>query len=192
MQKFQKPNCFKKTVKGVDCSMRHKLKKEAADTIAVKIANDGTGKIFGDLLVLADATHRENMTRENPNTFSREYQNLLSQMDWLYGYQVGEITELMRSLKECFMKMAFYKGSSHVKILTSIATIGVLSSYNHVLTMPAEEDVESWEIMFEESENKKVSVCYEIFKRHCPLEITVKDFLEARMYIRLWDSDFNW
>ena len=169
------------------------MKKEAIETIALKIANDASGKIFGDLLVLAEATFNEKI-RETGFDFSGEkYANVLSQMEWLYGYEANEIPEVMRGLKVKLEEIAFYKGSSHVKILTAIAVTGVLFSYNRVLLPKDEvEGVESWEIIFEESENKKVSTCYEIFKRHCPLEITVKDFLDARRYIKMWDSEFNW
>ena len=43
MQKI-KIKMLQKTIKGVDSSMRHKIKKEAVDTIAMRIANDAYQK----------------------------------------------------------------------------------------------------------------------------------------------------
>lgn len=192
MQKI-KIKMLQKTIKGVDSSMRHKMKKEAVDTIAMRIANDASGKIIADLLVLAKATFNEKSKQIGFDFSSEEYLSILNRIEWLYGYEADEIPELMRSLKLKCEEIAFYKGSSYVKILTSIAVVGVLFSYNRVLLPQDEvEGVENWEVVFEESDNLKVSTCYEIFKRHCPFEITVKDFIDARRYIKMWDSEFNW
>lgn len=184
---------LQKTLKGVDSSMRHKKKKEAVETIAVKIANDASGKIVGDLLVLAKATFNERSKEIGVDFGSEEFTSILNRMEWLHGYEVDEIPELMRSLKIKFEEIAFYSGSSYVKILTSIVVVGILFSYNRVLLPKDEvEGIENWEITFEESDNPKISTCYEIFRRHCPFEITVNDFLDARRYIKMWDSEFNW
>ena len=169
---------LQKTVKGVDSSMRHKKKKEAVDTIAMKIANDASGKIIDDLLVLAKATFNEKSKQIGFDFGSEEYASILNRMEWLHGYEASEIPELMRSLKLKFEEIAFHSESSYVKILTSIAVIGILFSYNRVLLPKDEvEGTECWDVVFEESDNPKVSTCYEIFRRHCPFEITVTDFL---------------
>lgn len=173
--------------------MRHKKQKEAVDTIAMKIVNDASGKIIGDLLVLARATFNEKSKQVGFEFGSEEYSSILNRMEWLYGYEENEIPELMRSLKLKFEEIAFHKESTYVKIITSIAVVGVLFSYNRVLLPKDEvEGVESWVVAFEESSNLKVSTCYEIFRRHCQFEITVQDFLEARRYIKMWDSEYNW
>ena len=173
--------------------MRQKKKKEAVETIAQKMVNDASGKIMGDLLRLAEVAYDEEKVQANSNSYCYEYAETLKDVDWLYGYEEDEIPEFMRSLNAKLEEMAFYKGSSYVKILTSIAGVWVLSSYNYILLQRAdEENLKGWETKFEESDNQKISVCLEILKRYCPFEITVNEFLEARRYIKMWDSEFNW
>lgn len=170
--------------KGVDISMRHKLKKEALEVIVQKIANDVDGKYLTDLLKIAQTVQGEGTLQDRLN--SSECQQILKEITWLYGYE-NEILETLDSIKSQLEKKIFNKEASHVTIMSCMAFYCVLLSI-----FDGEFDDSSWYEVFKESENKRLIDCMETLQRYCPEKIEVEGFCEARRYIRLWDSAFNW
>lgn len=157
--------------------MRHKIKKEALDTIVQKMVNDTCGKYLADLLNIAQ------MIRANKNATSEE---ILQTANWMYGYE-NELEQTLESIKKDLEKKIFNKEASHVTIMSGmvcyIAAISILDT---------NFDDANWETLFEECENKRISECVETLQRYCPEKIDVDGFSEARRYIRMWDSAFNW
>ena len=68
--------------------MRHKIKKEALDTIVQKMVNDTCGKYLADLLNIAQ------MIRANKNATGEE---ILQTANWMYGYE-NELEQTLESI----------------------------------------------------------------------------------------------
>lgn len=173
-----------KTKEGVDISMRHKLKKEALDVIVQKIANDVDGKYLTDLQKISQTIRREGTLQERLN--SSECQDVLKDITWLYGYE-NEILENLDSIKSQLEKKVFDKDASHVTIMSCMVCYCTLLS-----VFDGEFDDSKWHEVFKDCENKRLNDCLETLQRYCPGKIEVEGFCEARRYIRLWDSAFNW
>lgn len=172
--------------------MRHKKKKETVDSIAQKMSSDATGKFLEDLLAIAGVACNEKVFQATSNSCDVEFREILNKIDWLYGYAENEIQEVLRALKSKLEQKIFDKESSHVKVLTSIICFSVLSSIDIISENCEYEETINWEDTLAQSESKKISMCFDVFKRHCSSQIDVNGFLEARRYIRMWDSEYNW
>lgn len=157
--------------------MRHKLKKETLDTIVQKMVNDSCGKYLEDLLGIAQ------IVRANGKVTNEE---LLQRANWLYGYE-SEFESAIESIKIILEKKIFNKEASHVTI-----TSGMVCYIAAISILDAKFDETRWEDLFEECDNKRLISCLEILQRHCPGKIDVDGFCEARRYIRIWDSAYNW
>ena len=166
--------------------MRRKLKKEAPEVIIQKIANDVDGKILADFLKIASCVRNQVNGELSEVLKSTECQEVLKNIQLLYGYE-NEIQELLEKIKDQLKMKVFSKSASHVTIMSSMACYCVLLSI-----FDADYDLSKWDEAFDECENKKTLACVEILKRHCPDEIDVSSFCEARRYIRIWDSTYNW
>ena len=157
--------------------MRHKLKKEALDTIVQKMVNDSCGKYLADLLGLAQKV------RTNTGISNQE---ITHDITWLYGYE-NEFEKAIESIKIGLEKKMFNKEASHVTIISGmVCYVAIISITNPKF------DESKWEVLFEENENKRLIECLETLHRNCPKEINVDGFCEARRYIRIWDSAYNW
>lgn len=168
--------------------MRHKLKKEALDTIVQKMINDATGDYLGDLLKVAEVAQRTKNMNGKSDLSNTECQAVLKNIDWLYGYE-SEVQEALETLRIKLEAKIFNKDSSHVTIVSCIVCYCTLSS---ILNHNFDEVSTTWDEQFSQCESKKVSESLEILKRHCPEKIDVQGFFEARRYIRIWDSEYNW
>lgn len=188
---LQKSKSFKKyTKKGVDISMRLKKKKEALDSIAQKMANDPIGKYIMDLLEIASFCHCPQKTKDSFNSYSFEYRELLKKVDWLYGYDEKEIPEMMNMLKAKMEQKIFNRDSSYACILSCIACHCIF--FQIVELKQSTKNATIWDNYSLQSESEKISECLDTLKRHCPKKINADGFSEARRYIRMWDSEYNW
>ena len=167
--------------------MRHKEQKEALESIFQKMVNDAAGKYLSSLLEIAEATQVEKREHDCLSFESAEVQAIVKKTDWLYGYE-SEIREVLESLRTKLEVKLFDKESSHVTIVSCIACYSILT---RILNLYSDEAT-TWDEKFSQCESKKVSESIEILKRHCPEEINVQGFFEARRYIRIWDSSYNW
>lgn len=163
--------------------MRHKVQKEALDDIVQKMANDVSGDYLGDLLKAAKVVQAEKRTRGQVD-LSRI--DCLKNVAWLYGYE-NEVQEALEAIKSKLEKKIFNKESSHVTIISCMACYSALSSI-----LVSDFDDTAWDKLFAQDDNKRLSECLEILQRHCPDKIDVEGFCEARRYIRIWDSAYNW
>lgn len=166
--------------------MRHKLKKEALDVIVQKITNDADGVYLTDLLNIAEfARCKESMSlHELLNT--PEGQDVIKNVNWLYGYENGT-RDALETIKSQIEKKVFDKEACHVTIISGMVCYCVLLSIFDANFNPAK-----WDVPFEGCENKRLLECLEVLQRHCPEKIDVQGFCEARRYIRIWDSAYNW
>lgn len=166
--------------------MRHKLKKEALDVIVQKITNDPDGLYLADLLKIAKIVRsKENMTLQECFA-TAECQEVLKKFNWLYGYE-NETQETLETIKSMLEKKVFNKEACHVTIISGMVCYCTLLSI-----FDANFDPGKWDKAFEECENKRLIACLEVLQRHCPETIDVEGFREARRYIRIWDSAYNW
>ena len=166
--------------------MRHKFKKEALDVIVQKITNDADGIYLADLLnISAIVRGKENMTLQECLD-TDECQEVLKNIKWLYGYE-NETQEALETIKNQLEKKVFEKETCHVIIISSMACYCALLSIFDTEFNPA-----TWYVAFEDSESKRLLACLEVLQRHCPDMIDVRGFSEARRYIRIWDSAYNW
>lgn len=166
--------------------MRHKIKKEPLDVIVQKMTNDTSGNYLADLLKVAEIAKNEKRAHGRFVLSGSELQENVRKMEWLYGYE-SEIQEAFEYLKSKMEKKVFNKDSSHRTIVSCMVYYCTLSS----ILNPKPDDT-AWDEMFAQCESKKVLECLEILKRHCAEKIDVQGFFEARRYIRIWDSEFNW
>lgn len=166
--------------------MRHKLKKEALDIIVQRITNDVDGIYLADLLKIAETVRGKERMSLQESFESFECQEVLKNVKWLYGYE-NETQEALETIKSLLEKKVFNKESPHVTIMSSMVCYCVLLSI-----FDNDYDLSKWEVAFKECESKRLVDCLEILQRHCPEKIDVDGFCEARRYIRIWDSAYNW
>ena len=166
--------------------MRHKLKKEALDVIVQKITNDPDGVYLADLLQIAEiARGKKSMTLQECFA-TAECQEVLKKFNWLYGYE-NETQDALETIKNQLEKKVFNKEACHVTIISGMVCYCALLSI-----FDADFDPARWDVAFEKCENKRLIACLEVLQRHCPETINVQGFSEARRYIRIWDSAYNW
>lgn len=151
------------------------------------MVNDAAGNYLSSLLEIAEVTQIEKRERCCLSFESAEVQSIVKKTDWLYGYE-SEIQEALETLRTKFEEKLFNKESSHVTIVSCIACYSILT---RILNLDSDEAA-TWDKKISQCESKKVSERVEILKRHCPKEINVQGFFEARRYIRMWDSSYNW
>lgn len=166
--------------------MRHKLKKEALDVIVQKITNDPDGLYLADLLKIAKIVRSKGSMVLQECFATTECQEVLKSFTWLYGYE-NETQDALETIKSKLEKKVFNKEACHVTIISGIACYCALLSIFDINFNPAK-----WDDVFEECENKRLIACLEVLQRHCPEVIDVEGFCEARRYIRIWDSAYNW
>lgn len=166
--------------------MRHKLKKEALDVIVQKITNDPDGVYLADLLKIAEIVQGKKSITLQERFATAECQEALKNFNWLYGYE-NETQETLETIKGMLEKKVFNNEACHVTIISGmVCYCALLSIFN------ADFDLVKWDAAFEECKNKRLVECLEVLKRHCPETINVQGFCEARRYIRIWDSAYNW
>lgn len=182
--------------KGVEISMRLRKRKEAVDSIAQKIANNPTEKYVVSLRDVVSFRKIPEKTYDDSNTESLEYRDLLKKVDWLYGYNEEEIPEVLEKLKEKMEQFLSDRDSSHVRILTCIVCHYILSQNTKTDNFNPENQCDKhisiWEEYTLPCESEKISECLDILKSYCPEAINPEGFVEARRYIRIWDSEYNW
>lgn len=112
---------------------------------------------------------------------------ILDDIEWMMGYE-SCVKETFEYLLEKMDKQMFSKDASHTTIMSAIVYYCVLYDI-----LNPEKEYENWEEHFVDTNvNLKFANCIEVLKRHCSKELTLEGFSEARRYIRLWDSEFNW
>lgn len=166
--------------------MRHKLKKEVLDVIIQKISNDPNGSYLEDLLRIAENKRSRNNVSLREYFATAEGKVLVSNTKWLFGYE-DKVVETLEEIKAKLEEQIFQKELCHVTIMSCIACYCVLVSI-----FDAEHDEAKWDELFESCDKKRVLECLEILQRHCPEKINVDGFCDARRYIRIWDSAYNW
>ncbi len=166
--------------------MRHKLKKEALDVIVQKITNDADGVYLTDLIRIAESAQGKESMTPRERLCTPECQDVIKKVNWLYGYE-NETQETLENIKSLLEKKVFNKDSCHVTIISGMVCYCVLLSILDVNFNPAK-----WDVAFEGCENKRLLECLEVLQRHCPEKIDIQGFCEARRYIRIWDSAYNW
>jgi len=157
--------------------MRHKQKKETLEVIVQRMTNDADGSYLADLIKIADAIQ----TKEGD-----AQQEVLKNVKWLYGYE-NEILKALKNIKSMLEKKVFNKEACHVTIMSGMVCYCTLLGI-----FDSEFDLAKWYTAFEGSDNKRLQECLEILQRYCPEKIDVEGFCEARRYIRIWDSAYDW
>ena len=166
--------------------MRHKFKKEALDVIVQKITNDGDGIFLTDLLKISEVVRDEKNLNLQECLETHKFKVMLKNINWLYGYE-NEVLDTLEAIKSKLEKKVFNKDAFHVTIISCMACYSALVSI-----LDSDFDVAKWRVLFEGCENKRLKECLEMLSKHCPEKIDVDGFCEARRYIRLWDSEYNW
>ena len=162
--------------------MRRKFKKEAMDVIVQKIANDVNGEHLADLIKIEEVIHQE----KADSVDALECKAVIKNVKWLYGYE-NDLSKTLKSLESLLKKNIFYEDASNVTIISCMACYCVLHSI-----FESNFNAFKWSELFNECENHRLIRCLEILQGYCPNKINVEGFCEARRYVRLWDSSFNW
>ena len=161
-------------------------KKEALEVIVQRITNDSEGVFLADMLKIVECV-RANEKKLQQDVFEKpECQDVVKNVTWLYGYE-NDVRNALENIMEQLKKKVFNKGACHVIIMSAMAGYCTLMSI-----FDAGFEMDKWDEIFKDCESKKVLECLEVLRRHCPEKIDVEGFCEARRYIRLWDSEFNW
>ncbi len=166
--------------------MRHKQKKEALDVIVQRITNDVDGVYLADLLKIAESVRSKKSMTLQESFATAECQEVLKNVKWLYGYE-NEIQKALESIKSLLEKKVFNKEVPYVTIMSSMVCYCTLLSI-----FDTDYDLSKWDKTFKECESKRLLECLEVLQRHCSGKIDVEGFCEARRYIRIWDSTYNW
>ena len=164
-------------------------RKEAPDTIAQKMTNDHAGNYIVGLREVVSFRKIPEESHDEQKSWREEYQKLLKKIDWLYGYDVDMIPDVLEKIKakmESYMKD---KDSSRVRIISSIACHCILSQKDEG---GVKQNTSVWTNYKLPCESQKNSECLDVLKRHCPETIEPEGFIEARRYVRMWDSEYNW
>ena len=167
--------------------MRHKRKKETLETIVQKMLYGGCDASFPVLLKLAKQVRCELVEYGEVDFEGVECKKIINEIDWLLGYE-DNVRETFKELLSRMEKKIESKESSNSTIMSAIVYYCVLSDI--LSTTQAADGWEKKVIRFES--NKKLENCLEILKRYCPEGIDYQGFSDARRYIRMWDSEFNW
>ena len=166
--------------------MRQKLKKEVLDVIIQKLSNDACGTYLEDLLRIAENISKRRDVSLQEFFATAEGKELVNSIKWLYGYE-DEVEKILKEMKDKLEDKVFKRESCHVTIMSCMACYCAL-----VDIFDTEYDTSKWDVIFEGCDKKRVLECLEILQRHCPEKINVDGFCEARRYIRIWDSAYNW
>lgn len=166
---------------------RRKHKKEALDVIVQRITNDSEGIFLADMLKIANCVKAaKNKPLQDAFEGAKCQEVLREDVKWIYGYE-NDARNALETIKEQLKKRVFSKEASYVTIISAMACYCVLLSI-----FEDDFNIRKWYKAFEGCEGKRLNECLEVLRKHCPGKIDVESFLEARRYIRLWDSAFNW
>lgn len=173
--------------------MRQKQKKQAMDSIVQKIANNYAGEYLIHLREIASFINASNKAHDDSSSDGLEYRKLQERVEWLQGYDESELLGLLNELKNKLEQKILDKNSSYLCVLSDIAHQCVLSQIlQNGGVVPENETSTVWDNYVLPIMSTKISECLDILKRYCPKAIEPEGYLEARKYIRIWDSEYYW
>ena len=166
--------------------MRRKNKKETLEGITEKMLYGAYETSMQGIIQFAEQARKDYMVVGTHNFETAACQELLQSIDWLFGYEM-ELKDTFEYLLSKMEKKVTSKDSSHSTIMSAVAYYCILFDI-----LNPENEMMWDEKMVGFEKNKKLEECMEVLKRHCPEKIDAQGFADARRYIRLWDSEFNW
>ena len=167
--------------------MKHQKKPETLKSIVQKMLYGGCDATLPKLIKLVSQVRKEIRKYGEVDFDGVECRKILDDIEWMRGYE-GCVKETFEYLLSEMDKQVFNKEASHTTIMSAIVYYCTLYDI-----LNPEQEYEVWDNHFANAnENPKFANCLEILKRHCSEELCLEGFSEARRYIRIWDSDFNW